>query len=117
LRENYPFGLFAVPREEVIRVHVSSGTAGKPTVVGYTRKDIETWADIMARDVVMVGVTKNGVFQNSVNYGFFTGGIGGPLRHRALGCHGCPLERREHRLPIRNHEGLRNHRPPLHPLL
>jgi len=76
LRENYPFGLFAVPREEVVRVHASSGTTGKPTVVGYTKGDIETWSDIMARDFVMVGVNKGDVFQNAVNYGFFTGGLG-----------------------------------------
>jgi len=76
LRENYPFGLFAVPRDEVVRVHASSGTTGKPTVVGYTKKDIETWSDVMARDFVMVGVTKKDIFQNAVNYGFFTGGLG-----------------------------------------
>lgn len=76
LRDNYPFGLFAVPREEIVRVHASSGTTGKPTVVGYTRNDIETWSDLMARDFVMVGVTRNDIFQNAVNYGFFTGGLG-----------------------------------------
>ncbi len=76
LRETYPFGLFAVPRDEVVRVHASSGTTGKPTVVGYTKNDIETWSDLMARDFVMVGVTKKDVFQNAVNYGFFTGGLG-----------------------------------------
>jgi len=76
LRENYPFGLFAVPRDEVVRVHASSGTTGKPTVVGYTANDIATWSDLMARDFVMVGVTKGDIFQNAVNYGFFTGGLG-----------------------------------------
>ncbi len=76
LRDNYPFGLFAVPREEVVRVHASSGTTGKPTVVGYTARDIETWSDLMARDFVMVGVEKKDIFQNAVNYGFFTGGLG-----------------------------------------
>jgi len=76
LRDNYPFGLFAVSREEVVRVHASSGTTGKPTVVGYTARDIETWSDIMARDFVMVGVNKGDIFQNAVNYGFFTGGLG-----------------------------------------
>ncbi len=76
LRENYPFGLFAVPRDEVVRVHASSGTTGKPTVVGYTAKDIETWSDMVARDLVMVGCTREDVFQNAVNYGFFTGGLG-----------------------------------------
>lgn len=76
LRDKYPFGLFAVPKEEVVRVHASSGTTGKPTVVGYTAKDIETWSDLMARDFVMVGVNKGDIFQNAVNYGFFTGGLG-----------------------------------------
>jgi phenylacetate-CoA ligase len=76
LRENYPFGLFAVPKDEVVRVHASSGTTGKPTVVGYTENDIANWSDMMARDFVMVGVTKQDVFQNAVNYGFFTGGLG-----------------------------------------
>ncbi|WP_424443408.1 phenylacetate--CoA ligase family protein, partial [Methanothrix sp.] len=76
LRENYPFGLFAVPLDEVVRVHASSGTTGKPTVVGYTAKDIENWSDLMARDFVMVGVRKGDIFQNAVNYGFFTGGLG-----------------------------------------
>ncbi|MGB3944384.1 MAG: phenylacetate--CoA ligase [Methanothrix sp.] len=76
LRENYPFGLFAVPRDEVVRVHASSGTTGKPTVVGYTARDIETWSDMVARDLVMVGCRREDVFQNAVNYGFFTGGLG-----------------------------------------
>ena len=76
LRDNYPFGLFAVPKEDVVRVHASSGTTGKPTVIGYTAKDIETWADMMARAFVMAGVTKGDIFQNAANYGFFTGGLG-----------------------------------------
>lgn len=76
LRENYPFGLFAVPESEVVRVHASSGTTGKPTVVGYTARDIETWSDMVARDLVMVGCRREDVFQNAVNYGFFTGGLG-----------------------------------------
>jgi len=76
LRDNYPFGLFAVPQDEVVRVHASSGTTGKPTVVGYTKGDIETWSDLMARDFVMVGVKKGDIFQNAVSYGFFTGGLG-----------------------------------------
>jgi len=76
LRDNYPFGLVAVPKGEVVRVHASSGTTGKPTVVGYTARDIETWSDMVARDLVMVGCTKEDIFQNAVNYGFFTGGLG-----------------------------------------
>ena len=76
LRDNYPFGLFAVPQDEVVRVHASSGTTGKPTVVGYTKGDTKTWSDLMARDFVMVGVKKGDIFQNAVSYGFFTGGLG-----------------------------------------
>ncbi|WP_094227551.1 phenylacetate--CoA ligase family protein [Methanolobus psychrotolerans] len=76
LRDNYPFGLFAVPRKDVVRIHASSGTSGKPTVVGYTKNDIETWSDLMARNLTMVGLDNNDIFQNAVNYGLFTGGLG-----------------------------------------
>ncbi|ODV49368.1 MULTISPECIES: phenylacetate--CoA ligase family protein [Methanohalophilus] len=76
LRANYPFGLFATPNKDVVRIHASSGTSGKPTVVGYTENDIRTWADMMARDLKMVGVGPDDVFQNSLNYGLFTGGLG-----------------------------------------
>ncbi len=76
LRDNYPFDLFAVPKKEIVRIHSSSGTSGKPTVVGYTSQDIVNWSDIMARNMVMIGLTKDDVFQNSVNYGLFTGGLG-----------------------------------------
>ncbi|AEH60955.1 Phenylacetate--CoA ligase [Methanosalsum zhilinae DSM 4017] len=76
LRDNYPFDLFAVPKKEIVRIHSSSGTSGKPTVVGYTSQDIANWSDIMARNMVMIGLTKDDVFQNSVNYGLFTGGLG-----------------------------------------
>ncbi|KXS43704.1 phenylacetate--CoA ligase [Methanolobus zinderi] len=76
LRDNYPFGLFAVPRKDIVRIHASSGTSGKATVVGYTRQDIETWSDLMARNLTMVGLGEEDVFQNAVNYGLFTGGLG-----------------------------------------
>ncbi len=76
LRENYPFGLFAVPLDQVVRVHASSGTTGKPTVVGYTRNDIELWADMIARVMAMVGVRPGIVVQNAYGYGLFTGGLG-----------------------------------------
>ncbi len=76
LRNNYPFDLFAVPKKDIIRIHASSGTSGKPTVVGYTANDINMWADMMARNLTMVGLDSNDVFQNSVNYGLFTGGLG-----------------------------------------
>ncbi|MDW7733536.1 MAG: phenylacetate--CoA ligase [Methanolobus sp.] len=76
LRDNYPFGLFAVPGKDIVRIHASSGTSGKATVVGYTRQDIETWSDLMARNLTMVGLGEDDVFQNAVNYGLFTGGLG-----------------------------------------
>ncbi len=76
LRENYPFKLFAVPRENVVRVHASSGTTGKPTVVGYTRKDIDTWAELCARCLALSGAQPGQMFQNAYGYGLFTGGLG-----------------------------------------
>ena len=75
-RRNYPFGLLAVPRREVVRVHASSGTTGKSTVVGYTRKDLEMWSDMVARFLVMAGVTQDSVVQVAFGYGLFTGGFG-----------------------------------------
>lgn len=74
--DNYPFGLFAVPMDDIIRIHSSSGTTGKPKVVGYTRTDIDTWGNLLARNFTMVGLSHKDVFQNSVNYGLFTGGLG-----------------------------------------
>jgi phenylacetate-CoA ligase len=76
LRLNYPFGLFAVPFEKVVRVHASSGTTGKPTVVGYTKKDIESWAELMARTLACGGAHKGDVVHNAYGYGLFTGGLG-----------------------------------------
>jgi phenylacetate-CoA ligase len=76
LREGYPFGFFAVPLQKIVRIHTTSGTTGKPTVVGYTRKDLDTWSDLIARNMTMVGVGEDDVFQNMVNYGMFTGGLG-----------------------------------------
>ena len=76
LRDNYPFGLFAAPMDEVVRIHASSGTTGKPTVVGYTAKDIQMWAGLVARALMLAGVTKNDIVQNAYGYGLFTGGLG-----------------------------------------
>lgn len=75
-RANYPFGLFAVPKKEIVRFHASSGTTGKPTVVGYTRKDMETWSELIARIVTMAGVTDDDTAQISFGYGLFTGAFG-----------------------------------------
>ena len=76
LRENYPYGLFAIPMDEVVRVHSSSGTTGKPTVVGYSKKDLETWSNLTARVLAAGGLNKNDVVQISFGYGLFTGGFG-----------------------------------------
>jgi phenylacetate-CoA ligase len=76
LRERYPFGLLAVPRKEIVRVHASSGTHGKPTVVGYTRADLETWTELMARSMTMAGVRPGMLIHNANGYGLFTGGLG-----------------------------------------
>ena len=76
LRDNYPYGMFIVPLEEVVRIHASSGTTGKPTVGGYTRADVELWAEVMARTVSSAGVTSKDIVHNAYGYGLFTGGLG-----------------------------------------
>lgn len=76
LRDNYPFGLFSVPMEQVVRVHVSSGTTGKPIVVGYTKRDIDTWAELIARTLSCAGVHRGDIVHNAYGYGLFTGGLG-----------------------------------------
>ena len=76
LRDNYPFGLMAVPMSEIVRLHASSGTTGKPIVVGYTRKDLGIWAEVVARCLTAYGLTKNDSVQVSYGYGMFTGGLG-----------------------------------------
>jgi len=91
LRDNYPFGMFAVPRAEVSRVHASSGTTGKPTVVGYTRDDLETWADLMARSIHAAGGRPGDVVHVAYGYGLFTGGLGAHYGAERLGCTVVPV--------------------------
>src|SRR5450830_1013196 len=74
-RDNYPFGLFAVPREQIVRVHASSGTTGQPTVVGYTQNDIDMWAGLVARSIRAAGGRKGDIIQVTYGYGLFTGGL------------------------------------------
>src|SRR6202035_5476495 len=76
LRDNYPFNMFAVPREQLVRIHASSGTTGKPIVVGYTRADIDMWSDLMARSIRAAGGRRGMILQNAYGYGLFTGGLG-----------------------------------------
>ncbi|MEA2832248.1 MAG: phenylacetate-CoA ligase [Methylobacteriaceae bacterium] len=91
LRENYPFELFAVPRERVVRIHASSGTTGKPTVVGYTQNDIDVWAGLMARSIVASGGRPGMVMHNAYGYGLFTGGLGAHYGGERLGCTVVPV--------------------------
>jgi phenylacetate-CoA ligase len=91
LRAGYPFGMFAVPREEVVRIHASSGTTGKPTVVGYTRRDVDTWAELMARSLEAAGVNAGDVVHISYGYGLFTGGLGCYYGAERLGCTVVPV--------------------------
>jgi len=91
LRNNYPFGLFAVPRESVVRVHVSSGTTGKATVVGYTQRDVDNWAGLMARSFEACGVNRSDIVHNAYGYGLFTGGLGAHYGAEALGATILPV--------------------------
>ena len=91
LRDNYPFAMFAVPREKVVRVHASSGTTGKPTVVGYTAKDIDTWATVMARSIRAAGGRAGDMVHVSYGYGLFTGGLGAHYGAEKLGCTVIPI--------------------------
>jgi phenylacetate-CoA ligase len=91
LRDNYPFGLFAVPREQVVRIHASSGTTGKPTVVGYTKRDIDTWADLVARSIRAAGGRPGDMVHVAYGYGLFTGGLGAHYGAERLGCTVVPM--------------------------
>ncbi|MBM3391836.1 MAG: phenylacetate--CoA ligase [Betaproteobacteria bacterium] len=91
LRDNYPFNMFAVPREQVVRIHASSGTTGKPTVVGYTKKDIDDWADLMARSIRASGGRPGDIVHVAYGYGLFTGGLGAHYGAERLGCTVIPM--------------------------
>jgi len=91
LRDNYPFNMFAVPREKVVRIHASSGTTGKPTVVGYTQKDIDVWSDLMARSIRAAGGRPGDIVHVAYGYGLFTGGLGAHYGAERLGCTVIPM--------------------------
>ncbi|MBI1922518.1 MAG: phenylacetate--CoA ligase [Geobacter sp.] len=91
MRDSYPYGLFAAPMEEIVRIHASSGTTGKPTVVGYTQKDISTWTELMARSFVAAGVHKGDIIHNAYGYGLFTGGLGAHYGAERLGASVIPI--------------------------
>ncbi|UZD54850.1 phenylacetate--CoA ligase PaaK [Caldimonas aquatica] len=91
LRDHYPFGLFAVPRDQIVRIHASSGTTGKPTVVGYTKNDIDTWAHLMARSIRAAGGRPGDMVHVAYGYGLFTGGLGAHYGAERLGCTVVPM--------------------------
>ena len=91
MRDTYPFGLFAVPREEVVRLHASSGTTGKATVVGYTQNDVDLWSNLIARCLACAGARSGDVLHNAYGYGLFTGGLGVHYGAELLGCTVVPV--------------------------
>lgn len=90
LLENYPYGMFAVPMDHIVRIHASSGTTGKPTVAGYTKRDINTWAELMARSLAAAGGTRGDIIHNALGYGMFTGGLGAHYGAEKLGASVIP---------------------------
>ena len=91
MRDSYPYGLFAVPLEQIVRIHASSGTTGKPTVVGYTRRDIENWTEMMARSFVAAGTNQGDIIHNAYGYGLFTGGLGAHYGAERVGASVIPM--------------------------
>ncbi|MBW4055461.1 MAG: phenylacetate--CoA ligase [Proteobacteria bacterium] len=91
MRDSYPYGLFAAPMDEIVRIHASSGTTGKPTVVGYTKKDIAVWSELMARSFVAAGAHKGDIIHNAYGYGLFTGGLGAHYGAELLGASVIPI--------------------------
>ena len=91
LRDTYPFGLFAAPQSDIVRVHASSGTTGKATVVGYTRRDIDIWSECVSRSLTMAGVTRGDIIQIAYGYGLFTGGLGAHYGAEYLGATVVPM--------------------------
>src|SRR5215204_2312942 len=91
LRDAYPFGMFAIPREKCVRIHASSGTTGRPTVVGYSARDIDLWADLMARSLYAGGARPGDIIHNAYGYGLFTGGLGAHYGAERLGCTVVPM--------------------------
>jgi len=91
MRDSYPYGLFAVPLEQIVRIHASSGTTGKPTVVGYSRRDIDNWTELMARSFVAAGTHRGDIIHNAYGYGLFTGGLGAHYGAERVGASVIPM--------------------------
>lgn len=110
LRDTYPFGLASVPLEKTVRLHSSSGTTGNPTVILHTQKDLDEWANAVARCLYMVGLRPGDIFQNSSGYGMFTGGLGFQYGAERAGNADCTCRCRKHQTPVEIHLRFRNHR-------
>src|SRR6516164_7730201 len=110
LRDTYPFGMFAVPREDLRRLHASSGTTGKPTVVGYTEGDLECWSELMARSLACAGALPGDIVHNAYGYGLFTGCLGAHYGAEGLGCTVVPVSGGRDRAPGGSAAGLRRPR-------
>ena len=91
MRDNYPYGLFAKPLDQIVRIHASSGTTGKPTVVGYTKRDIENWTELMARSFTAAGANCGDILHNAYGYGLFTGGLGAHYGAEKIGASVIPM--------------------------
>ena len=114
LRDTYPFGLASVPLEKTVRLHSSSGTTGNPTVILHTQKDLDEWANAVARCLYMVGLRPGDVFQNSSGYGMFTGGLGFQYGAERLGNVNRTCRCRKHQAPVKVYLRFRNHCPACH---
>ena len=117
LRDNYPYGLFAVPLRDVVRIHSSSGTTGMATVVGYTRNDISTWSTLVARILTAAGVGADDVIQIAFGYGLFTGGFGLHYGAEKLGASVIPISSGQYQAANSDHAGFQDYGSCLHPLL
>ena len=111
LRDTYPFGLFASPMRDIVRLHASTGTTGKPIVVAYTKEDIGVWENVIMRSFAACGLHAGDIIQNAYGYGLFTGGLGRALRRRGAGRHGDSHFRRQHPAAVDGDEGFRRPRP------
>lgn len=110
IRDTYPYGLFAVPMRDIVRIHASSGTTGKPTVVGYTRNDLEVWSNLIARLTTAAGATAEDIVQISFGYGLFTGALGLHYGLEKIGASVIPISSGNHRKAADGHEGFWRHR-------
>ena len=116
MRDNYPYGLFAVPMSEIIRIHASSGTTGKPTVVGYTRRDIAVWSEVVARILTSAGVERDDYIHVAYGYGLFTGGLGIHYGSEKVGATVIPISL-EILKAITADGGFGQHYPGLYPII